>query len=114
MKNSWTDHAILNFWLQLAYSMKLDYDMQGYRTGVIALLQPKVNVSSKGFVPTSQQVFAIRLPCSGLDSAEIKLSLKLNISAPPDSHFDDINLVFKRNKICMRGKKIIHFKNTYS
>ncbi|XP_058799333.1 tyrosine-protein kinase Dnt-like [Phymastichus coffea] len=90
----------------LAYSMKIDYDMMnvpGYGSGLMALLPPKVNISSRGLVPTQQQVFAIRLPCSGLESAEIKLSIKLNVTAPPASKYQDISLVFKRNKICMKG-----------
>uniref|UniRef100_A0ABD2VSN9 WIF domain-containing protein n=1 Tax=Trichogramma kaykai TaxID=54128 RepID=A0ABD2VSN9_9HYME len=92
--------------LRLAYSMKLDYDSRGggYRgSGIMALLPPKVNVSSHGYVPTSPQVFAIRLPCSGIASAEIKLALKINVSAPAESRYDDTRLVFKRNKICMQG-----------
>ncbi|KAL7286280.1 hypothetical protein TKK_0019456 [Trichogramma kaykai] len=91
---------------KLAYSMKLDYDSRGggYRgSGIMALLPPKVNVSSHGYVPTSPQVFAIRLPCSGIASAEIKLALKINVSAPAESRYDDTRLVFKRNKICMQG-----------
>ncbi|CAB0041407.1 unnamed protein product [Trichogramma brassicae] len=92
--------------LRLAYSMKLDYDSRGgggYRgSGIMALLPPKVNVSSHGYVPTSPQVFAIRLPCSGIASAEIKLALKINVSAPAESRYDDTRLVFKRNKICMQ------------
>ena len=91
--------------LQLPYSMKLEYDSRGsgYNSGMMALLPPKVNVSSRGFVPTSPQVFSIRLPCSGLESAEIKLALKLNVSSP-EPRYDDTVLVFKRNKICMKGK----------
>lgn len=92
---------------QLAYSMTLDYDMGGatnFNSGIRALMQPKINVSSRGFVPTTQQVFAVRLPCSGLESAEIKLALKLNVTAPFESMYDDTILVFKRNKICMKGK----------
>jgi hypothetical protein len=91
--------------------MMLDYDMRGvpgYGSGQMALLPPKVNVSSRGLVPVNQQVFAIRLPCSGLESAEIKLSLKLNVTAPADSKYKDTVLVFKRNKICMKGEKEVN------
>lgn len=90
--------------------MTLDYDMGGtkYNTGIRALLPPKINVSSRGFVPTQQQVFAIRLPCSGLESAEIKLALKLNVTAPPEPMYRDTILVFKRNKICMKGESYFY------
>uniref|UniRef100_A0ABD2VSN8 WIF domain-containing protein n=1 Tax=Trichogramma kaykai TaxID=54128 RepID=A0ABD2VSN8_9HYME len=103
--------------LRLAYSMKLDYDSRGggYRgSGIMALLPPKVNVSSHGYVPTSPQVFAIRLPCSGIASAEIKLALKINVSAPAESRYDDTRLVFKRNKICMQATELRVALYTYS
>lgn len=96
--------------LQLAYTMKIDYDMggvSGYGTGLIALLPPKKNISSRGFVPVTQQVFTITLPCSGLESAEVKLSVKLNVTAPPGSRYNDIILVFRRNKICMKGEDLV-------
>ncbi|KAJ8670078.1 hypothetical protein QAD02_001337 [Eretmocerus hayati] len=86
--------------------MRLDYDVErvpGYGSHMMALLPPKVNVSSRGHVPPTPQVFAIRLPCSGLESAEIMLSFKLNVSAPPETKYNDIRLAFKRNKICMKG-----------
>ncbi|KAH0567336.1 hypothetical protein KQX54_008531 [Cotesia glomerata] len=72
--------------LQLPYSMELDYDVVGVQGGnpeAVALLRPQVNVSAKGQVPTTLQVFRIRIPCSGLLSAEIPMALRLNISAPP-------------------------------
>ncbi|XP_014214457.1 tyrosine-protein kinase Dnt-like [Copidosoma floridanum] len=90
----------------LAYSLKIDYDMRGvtgYGSSLMALMPPKVNVSSTGHVPVEQQVFAIRLPCSGLESAEVKVAIKLNVTAPPETKFSDTILVFKRNKICMKG-----------
>lgn len=86
--------------------MELEYNMMsvtGYSPGLVALLPPKVNVTARGEVPVTLQVFAIRLPCSGLASAEIPMTLKLNVSAPPHSNYNDTNLVFKRNKICLKG-----------
>ena len=85
--------------------MKLDYDIKGASgrgSGLMALLPPKVNISTKGYVPTTLQVFAIRLPCSGLEKAEVTLSLKLNVSAPSNK-YNDIYLDFKRNKFCEEG-----------
>ncbi|XP_034183412.1 tyrosine-protein kinase Dnt isoform X1 [Osmia lignaria lignaria] len=88
----------------LPYSMELDYDVVGVPGGVsgmMALLTPRVNVSARGEVPVTLQVFRIRLPCSGLVSAEIPLALRLNVTAPPK--YNDTILVFKRNKICLQG-----------
>ncbi|KAG7205479.1 hypothetical protein KM043_007466 [Ampulex compressa] len=91
----------------LAYSMELDYDVVGVpggaSSGMMALLPPRVNVSARGQVPVTLQVFRIRLPCSGLVSAEIPLALRLNVTAPPGTRYNDTILVFKRNKICMQG-----------
>ncbi|XP_017795395.1 PREDICTED: tyrosine-protein kinase Dnt-like [Habropoda laboriosa] len=91
----------------LPYSMELDYDVVGVPGGVsgemMASLTPKVNVSSKGEVPVILQVFRIRLPCSGHMSAEIPMSLRLNVTAPPATKYNDTILVFKRNKFCFKG-----------
>lgn len=87
--------------------MELDYDVVGVSggsSGLMAMLPPKVNVSAKGVVPITLQVFRIRLPCSGLVSAEIPLTLRLNVTAPPNSKLNDTILVFKRNKICLKGE----------
>lgn len=93
--------------------MELDYDVVGVpggASGMMALLPPRVNVSARGEVPVTLQVFRIRLPCSGLESAEIPLALRLNVTAPPGTRYNDTILVFKRNKICFKGKwsKLFH------
>lgn len=91
----------------LPYSMELDYDVVGVPgavgPGMMALLPPRVNVSARGEVPVALQVFRIRLPCSGLASAEIPLALRLNVTAPPGTKYNDTVLAFKRNKICFKG-----------
>ncbi|PBC27516.1 Tyrosine-protein kinase RYK [Apis cerana cerana] len=90
----------------LPYSMELDYDVVGVPgavgPGMMALLPPRVNVSARGEVPVALQVFRIRLPCSGLASAEIPLALRLNVTAPPGTKYNDTVLAFKRNKICFK------------
>lgn len=88
--------------------MELDYDVVGVpggASGMMALLPPRVNVSARGEVPVTLQVFRIRLPCSGLVSAEIPLALRLNVTAPPGTRYNDTLLVFKRNKICFKGER---------
>lgn len=87
--------------------MELDYDVVGVpggpSSGIMALLPPRVNVSAQGEIPVTLQVFRIRLPCSGVVSAEIPLALRLNVTAPPGTRYNDTVLVFKRNKICLKG-----------
>ncbi|KAH9631550.1 hypothetical protein HF086_004711 [Spodoptera exigua] len=80
----------------LPYVMGIDYESRG------AMLPPQVNISERGFVPTTLQTFRVRLPCSGTRSAEILVTMQLNISAPDRAH-KDVRLVFKRNKICLKG-----------
>lgn len=94
--------------------MELDYDVVGVPgavgPGMMALLPPRVNVSARGEVPVALQVFRIRLPCSGLASAEIPLALRLNVTAPPGTKYNDTVLAFKRNKICFKGEPLFSFQ----
>ncbi|KAK0092184.1 hypothetical protein PV326_001987 [Microctonus aethiopoides] len=95
-----------NMVLQLSYSMELDYDVvgvQGLNAEAVALLRPRVNVSAKGEVPVTLQIFRIRIPCSGLVSAEIPMALRLNVSAPPGTRYNDTTLILRRNKICLKA-----------
>lgn len=104
----------LFFFLQLSYSMELDYDVvgvQGLNAEAVALLRPRVNVSAKGEVPVTLQIFRIRIPCSGLVSAEIPMALRLNVSAPPGTRYNDTTLILRRNKICLKGNCIIKINN---
>ncbi|KAG6446686.1 hypothetical protein O3G_MSEX004570, partial [Manduca sexta] len=73
----------------LPYVMSIDYEARG------AMLPPQVNISEKGFVPTTLQTFRVRLPCTGAKSAEILVTMQLNISAPDRAH-KDVRLLFKR------------------
>lgn len=86
--------------------MELDYDVvgvHGVNAEAVALLRPRVNVSARGEVPTTLEVFRIRIPCSGLVSAEVPISLRLNVSAPLGTRHNDTTLILKRNKICLKG-----------
>lgn len=89
--------------------MDLDYDVLGLQGGsaeAVALLRPRVNVSAKGEVPTTLEVFRIRIPCSGLISAEIPITLRINVTAPLGTRNNDTTLILKRNKICLKGKSL--------
>ncbi|XP_028032644.1 tyrosine-protein kinase Dnt isoform X1 [Bombyx mandarina] len=80
----------------LPYVMAIEYEARG------AMLPPQVNISERGYVPTTLQTFRIRLPCTGTRSAENLVTIQLNISVPDRAH-NDIRLTFKRNKICLKG-----------
>ncbi|KAJ2940622.1 hypothetical protein O0L34_g14727 [Tuta absoluta] len=84
----------------LPYVMGIDYESRG------AMLPPQVNISERGFVPTTLQTFRVRLPCTGSRSAEILVTMQLNISSP-DRAYKDVKLLFKRNKICLKGMSTI-------
>ncbi|OWR54360.1 tyrosine-protein kinase Drl [Danaus plexippus plexippus] len=84
----------------LPYVISIDYESRG------AMLPPQVNISERGYVPTTLQTFRVRLPCTGSRSAEILVTMQLNISAPDRAH-KDVRLVFKRNKICLKGLSTI-------
>ncbi|XP_073957389.1 tyrosine-protein kinase derailed 2 isoform X1 [Choristoneura fumiferana] len=84
----------------LPYVMGIDYESRG------AMLPPQVNISERGMVPTTLQAFRVRLPCTGSRSAEILVTMQMNISAPDRNH-KDVRLVFKRNKICLKGLSTI-------
>ncbi|XP_041975331.1 tyrosine-protein kinase Dnt [Aricia agestis] len=86
----------------LAYVMGIEYESRG------AMLPPQVNISERGYVPTTLQTFRVRLPCTGSRSAEILVTMQLNISAPDRDH-KDVRLTFKRNKICLKGlSTVVH------
>ncbi|KAJ0182729.1 hypothetical protein K1T71_002098 [Dendrolimus kikuchii] len=88
----------------LPYVMGIDYESRG------AMLPPQVNISERGYVPTTLQTFRVRLPCTGTRSAEILVTMQLNISAPDRAH-KDVRLLFKRNKICLKGLSTIVTNN---
>ncbi|CAG4983756.1 unnamed protein product [Colias eurytheme] len=91
----------------LPYMMAIDYDVRAARS---AMLPPQVNISERGFVPTTLQTFRVRLPCTGVVSEEILVSIQLNISSA-DRANKDVRLLFKRNKICLAGVSTIVTRN---
>ncbi|KAL1123544.1 hypothetical protein AAG570_002621 [Ranatra chinensis] len=80
--------------LRLNYVWTVDY-LRGD-----AMLAPRMNISSSGLVPKTAEAFRVQFPCTGARSAEIAVSLHLNVTGP--GHRPAI-LLFKRNKICLKG-----------
>ncbi|XKL60975.1 hypothetical protein PGB90_008032 [Kerria lacca] len=67
----------------------------------VAMKKPSFNILTQGFLPTKLSTFHIKLECTGEISAEIKISLNLNVSAVSHRH-NDTFLVFRRNKFCLK------------
>lgn len=85
-----------NTW-QLPYILSIEYDVhQG------ALLPPHLNIPAKGFVPVAVETFTLHLPCAGNISDEVPIAINLFVQGPPKRN--DTRLIFKRNKICLKGK----------
>lgn len=68
----------------------------------VALLQPFLNISLTGSVPTKPDTFALHLPCTGALSAEVDVTLNINVTSPTPNVTPSI-LYFKRRKICLKG-----------
>lgn len=89
-------HPLRSTW-QLPYILSIEYDVhQG------ALLPPHLNIPAKGFVPDAVETFTLHLPCAGNISDEVPIAINLFVQGPPKRN--DTRLIFKRNKICLKGK----------
>ncbi|KAJ8923852.1 hypothetical protein NQ315_010434, partial [Exocentrus adspersus] len=82
---------------QLPYVIAVKYSHGGRG----AMLPPEMNISSTGVIPTSVQTFSIKLMCTGLKNAEIKVEIHLHVST--HKHRNATTLKFRRNKICLKG-----------
>ncbi|CAH1153725.1 unnamed protein product [Phaedon cochleariae] len=67
----------------------------------VAVPPPKLNISSSGSIPNSQQTFAISLPCSEGIEAEVHIIIRMNITFAENT----TTLTFMRNKICLKPEK---------
>ncbi|XP_050423962.1 tyrosine-protein kinase Dnt-like isoform X2 [Adelges cooleyi] len=67
----------------------------------IAMKKPELDIPQSGWVPSFVQIFHLKLPCTGVVSAEVRIQLTINITAVNPKH-DDVVLVFRRNKICLK------------
>lgn len=79
--------------LQLPYILHVDV---GKNEDV--LHTPTLNISSVGFVPTEAQTWRVDLPCTGTVSAEVPVTISLNVSTGSSS----TALLFRRRKICLK------------
>ncbi|GLH09473.1 Tyrosine-protein kinase Dnt [Gryllus bimaculatus] len=65
-----------------------------------ALGTPALNVSHAGLVPTAPQVFRITLPCTGRVSAEVNVTVAINVTLGPGNV---TSLAIRRRKFCQKG-----------
>lgn len=68
-----------------------------------ALLLPKLNITPTGTIPTTLQTFSVFLPCSGLASAEVNVTIIINVTL---SHNNVTTLHFRRKKICTKFENL--------
>uniref|UniRef100_A0A6A7FZC8 Fibroblast growth factor receptor-like n=1 Tax=Hirondellea gigas TaxID=1518452 RepID=A0A6A7FZC8_9CRUS len=71
--------------------------------GAVVLAPPYVNVSLTGTVPTEATTFTLYLPCTGAASAEVNVTLNINVTSPRPNLPPTV-LYFKRKKICLQGQ----------
>lgn len=81
--------------LQLPYTWNIESN------NGIALKKPELDIPESGWVPSHVQVFRLKLHCTGVVNAEVRVQLILNITAVNRKH-GDVSLVFRRNKICLK------------
>lgn len=61
-----------------------------------------MNISASGVVPTSREVVAIEMFCSGLQDAEVEIDFSFNLTM--DQDLDNVTQIkFRRKKLCHRG-----------
>lgn len=80
---------------QLPYTWKVESN------NGIAMKKPELDIPESGWVPSHVQMFRLKLPCTGVVSAEVRVQLTINITAINPKH-SDVSLVFRRNKICLK------------
>lgn len=86
-------------------STPIHYNIDLTVSNVEALSPPLLNISKKGIVPSSEEIFKVQLPCTGKVDAEVEVQIQVNISSEPNSN-NVSSLTLRRNKICLKdGKK---------
>jgi len=70
-----------------------------------ALQKPLLTIPPSEFIPTSPTTFQIHLPCSGLKSTEVLVTLSLNVTADPKfKPLEIVPVLLKRKKVCLEGR----------
>lgn len=99
-----TEVSEIHFTWQSTKPEKMPYKMQFFVSNTQAMSRPTANISDDGVVPTQLSAFKIKLPCTNLLSAEVDVSIQMNISIFSASNWTVLN--FKRRKICRKDPTI--------
>lgn len=79
---------------QLPYSINIE------SSDLDVLPRPTMNISRVGNVPTEIETFSIDMQCSGLRSAEVEVTIKIEVTLNRATN-NVTELVFRRKKICL-------------
>ncbi|XP_050405969.1 tyrosine-protein kinase RYK [Patella vulgata] len=88
-------------WQNLKESPAMFYRMGFTVSNPRAMNQPSANISKDGQVPNNLSVFQVSFPCSGKMSAEVDVTLQMNISIFSASNLTVLD--FKRRKMCLKA-----------
>ncbi|KAF5281464.1 hypothetical protein FQA39_LY17782 [Lamprigera yunnana] len=94
----------LHFTWQSFRSVPLQYSIHVDSFHHEALDTPQLNISKSGLVPTNLQTFSISLPCTGLVTAEVNVTISINIALMPNP----LLLKMRREKICIRSVNMLN------
>ncbi|XP_077512569.1 tyrosine-protein kinase RYK-like [Amblyomma americanum] len=96
--------------LPLAYALDVQVNEgRGHR----ALGSPTLDVPPRGTLPVAPRSFRVRLPCTGLASAEVPVLIVLNVSSPDTTLYDlssptnATTVSLPRNRICAKDAQAL-------
>ncbi|XP_022648256.1 tyrosine-protein kinase RYK-like isoform X2 [Varroa destructor] len=71
-----------------------------------AMNPPKLDIPSRGQLPATPTTFVVSLPCTGRESAEVKVTISVNVSSAGDP--SRITVVkIPRKKVCLKDERFI-------
>ncbi|XP_068232377.1 tyrosine-protein kinase Dnt-like [Palaemon carinicauda] len=88
---------------QVLYNMDIHVNETQMADEDLPLAPPAVNVSLAGVIPEEAETFRFDLPCTGIRSAEVYVTLNINVTSPRPRQPLTV-LQFKRRKICLEGQ----------
>ncbi|XP_041356261.1 tyrosine-protein kinase RYK-like [Gigantopelta aegis] len=92
-------------WQNLRDKPAMYYNMKFSVSHPRAMRQPEANISNGGTVPKDLQVFRVKLPCTGEMSAEVDVTITMDISIFSASNLTVLN--FKRRKMCIKDGELL-------
>ncbi|XP_050520450.1 tyrosine-protein kinase Dnt-like [Daktulosphaira vitifoliae] len=96
----------LEFCWQSLTRHSLPYSWDVESNNGIAMKKPELDIPQSGWVPSHVESFHLKLLCTGVVSAEVRIQLVINITAVNPKH-NDVSLIFKRVKICLKTNDML-------